>query len=150
MRKAYLRWSVLAVLFLGALVSPRAFAGEAESPVDDEMEALNSAVRKANRHYADAAKKDSTLTLIAEMQAHVQAAKKLSPSKAAKLTGAEKTKYVATYQKNLDDLLADIATLKDAVAGGNADLAKLQLEKIGQLKESSHKELGIEEKKDKK
>ena len=150
MRKAYLRWSMLAVLFLGALASPRAFAGEAESPVDDAMQALNSAIRKANRHYADPAKKDSTLTLVAEMQAHVEAAKKMSPSKAAKLAGAEKDKYVAVYQKNLDDLLQDIAALKAAVTAGQADVAKAQLDKIAQLKESSHKELGIEEKKEKK
>ncbi len=150
MKKTCLRWSWVAVLLLGILALRPSWAGEAESPVDDEMQALNAAVRKANRHYADAAKKDSTLTLVAEMQAHVEAAKKMSPSKAAKLAGAEKDKYVATYQKNLDDLLQDIAKLKAAVTAGQADVAKAQLDKIAQLKESSHKELGIEEKKEKK
>ena len=150
MRKTCLRLCGLAVLSLGLLAGQRSWAGEAESPVDDEMRALNSAVRKASRHYADAAKKDSTLTLVAEMEAHVQAAKKLTPSKATKLAGAEKDKYVAAYQKNLDDLLVDIAALKAAVTAGQADTAKAQLDKIGQLKESSHKELGIEEKKEKK
>ena len=150
MKKTCLRWSLVAVLLLGTLTLRPIWAGEAESPVDDAMQALNSAIRKANRHYADAAKKDSTLTLVAEMQAHVEAAKKMSPSKAAKLAGAEKDKYVAAYQKNLDALLQDIATLKAAVTAGQADVAKTQLDKIAQLKESSHKELGVEEKKDKK
>lgn len=149
MKQTCVRWTLLAVLLLGTLSLRPIWAGEAESPVDDEMQALNAAVRKANRHYADPAKKDSTLTLVAEMQEHVQAAKKMSPKKAAKLTGAEKDKYVATYQKNLDDLLKDIATLKEAVTAGQADAAKAQLDKIAQLKESSHKELGVEEKKDK-
>ena len=150
MKKNYLRWSVLAILCVGALACQLAIAGEAESPVDDEMQALNSAIRKATRHYADPAKKESTLTLVAEMQQRVQAAQKLSPAKAAKLTGAEKDKYVAAYQKHLTALLQDIATLKDAVTAGNTEVAKVQLDKIGQLKESSHKELGIEEKKEKK
>ena len=150
MKKTCLRWSWIVVLLLGTVAWHPTWAGEAESPVDDEMQALNAAVRKANRHYSDAAKKDSTLELVAEMQAHVQASKKLSPAKAGKLAGAEKDKYVAAYQKNLDDLLQDIAALKAAVAAGQTDVAKAQLDKISQLKESSHKELGVEEKKDKK
>lgn len=141
MRKTFITLLTVVALSRGA------WAGEAESPVDDAMQALNTAVRKANRHYADPAKKDATLELVAEMQKQAETCKTLAPLRAGKLTGDDKTKFMAQYQKHLDTLLGDIATLKAAIAAGKTDDAKAVLDKIGSLKESSHKDLGVEEKK---
>ena len=77
------------------------------------------------------------------MQKNVDAAKTLTPSKAEKLTGDERAKYLKTYKKNLDELSTEIAALKQAIDSGASDKAKAALDKIGQLKNSSHKELGV-------
>jgi len=147
MNRVRFNWAMVAVLAAGLVSLQVARAGEAESPVDDEMQALNAACRKVNRRYEDPSKKDATLELIAEIQQHAETCKKLTPKKAEKLTGDEKAKYLATYQKHLDALLKDVAALKDAIAAGKTADAKAVLDKIGQMKESSHKELGVEEKK---
>ena len=115
-----------------------------DSPLQKEMETINRDVRKLGRQYSDATKKDDSLQLVAEMQKSADTAKGLTPSKAEKLTGAEKTKYMDTYKKDMDALMKEIAALKGAIETGKTDQAKAELDKINQLKMSSHKELSVQ------
>ena len=117
--------------------------GEHESPLHDEMEGMNHALRLVNRQYTDLTQKASTLALVAEMQKHAETAKTLVPPKAAKLTGDQQAQYLTTFHSDLDKLIAEIAALKQAIAADQADVAKAEIGKISQLKESSHKELGV-------
>ena len=66
-----------------------------------------------------------------------------TPPKADKLTGDDQTKYLDTFHKDLDGVIKEIGLLKQAIAADKADAAKTEIEKIAQLKESSHKELGV-------
>jgi soluble cytochrome b562 len=116
----------------------------AAASVHDEMEAINRTVRQLGRQIADPAQKASSLALVAEIEKHATTARSLTPSRVEKLDGAEKTKYIATFQKNLDALLRELGVLKDALAHDHFDVAKAELQKIGQLKNASHKELGVE------
>ena len=129
--------SALVVLTLGLLLPLRTFAqgGKEESPLHNEMEAINQ--------YADPAQKASTLELVATMQKHAETARTLTPPKAEKLTGDDQTKYVDTFHKDLDALLKEIGLLKQALTTDKTDAAKAEIDKIAQLKESSHKELGV-------
>jgi soluble cytochrome b562 len=115
-----------------------------DSPLHGEMEAINRAARQLGRQLDDPTQKTSSLELLASMQKHAEKAKAFTPPKADKLSGDEKTKLVATFQKDLDALLNEIATLKDAITNDKAEAAKASFQRIQQLKDSSHKELGVE------
>ena len=141
MKKILTRSNVFVVLF--ALLMPlRLFA--ADSPLQVEMSAINRSVRALSRQYADPAQKASSLELVAALQKHAATAKTLTPPKANTGTAEEKAKYVDTFHKDLDKLLVEIAALKAAIAAGKTDVAKAEIDKIGQLKASSHKELGVD------
>jgi soluble cytochrome b562 len=134
----------LFVLLATPFASLKLFAqGEHESPLHDEMEAMGHALRLVNRQYADLTQKASTLALVAEMQKHAETAKTLVPPKAAKMTGDQQTQYLDTFHNDLDKLITEIAALKQAITADQTDVAKAEIEKIGQLKQSSHKELGV-------
>jgi len=122
---------------------PGGAGGEAHSPVQKQMGIIQRDYRKLTRQYADPAQKSSSLDLVAEMQKSAETAKGLTPSGADKKSDAEKSKYLDTYKKDLDALLKEIGTLKDAIDAGEKEKAKAELDKIGQLKSSSHKELGV-------
>jgi soluble cytochrome b562 len=141
-RSSHSLW--LFVLLAVPFVPLNLFAqGEHESPLHDEMEGMNHALRLINRQYADPAQKASTLALVAEMQKHAEAAKTLVPPKASKMSGDQQTQYLNSFHNDLDKLITEIAALKQAVTADQTDVAKAEIEKIGQLKESSHKELGV-------
>ncbi len=114
------------------------------SSVHDEMEAINRSVRQLGRQIADPAQKTSSLALVAEIEKHATTARALTPSRAQKLAGDEQAKYTATFQKNLDALLRELGALKTALASDKFDVARVELQKIAQLKDASHKELGVE------
>ena len=132
------------MLLIAPLAPLNLFAQDGhESPLHDEMEGMNHALRLVNRQYADLTQKTSTLALVAEMQKHAETAKTLAPPKAAKLTGDQQTQYLNSFHNDLDKLIVEIAALKQAITADQIDVAKAEIQKISQLKESSHKELGV-------
>jgi hypothetical protein len=130
---------------LAALVLPwSTFAAEEhESPLHDQMEAMNRSFRQLGRQYTDPAQKASTLGLAADMLKHAQTARTLTPPKADKLSGDDQTKYLDTFHKDLDALIKEIGNLQQAVTADQTDVVKAEIDKIAQLKGSSHKELGV-------
>jgi hypothetical protein len=80
----------------------------------------------------DPAQKASSLKLVAAIQKHAETAKSLSPSKTAKLTGEEQTKYAGTFQKDINSLLKEIATLKEAITADKMDVTKVSDEELQQ------------------
>ena len=133
-------------LLLATMLLPlQTFAAEAGSPsVGPQMDAINGSIRRLNRQIADPAQKATSLELVATIQKNAETAKTLTPSKAATMTGDEKAKYIATFQKDIDALLKEIGVLKVAIAADKTDDAKAALQKIGDLRNSSHQELGVD------
>jgi soluble cytochrome b562 len=117
--------------------------GGKDSPLHNEMEAINRSLRLINRQYADPAQKASTLELVAAMEKHAETARTLTPPKSDKMAAADQAKYLGAFHKDLDALIKEIGLLKQAVTAGKADAAKAEIDKISQLKDSSHKELGV-------
>ena len=134
-----------AILALILLLPLRTFAqgGGKDSPLHGEMEAINRSLRLINRQYADLAQKASTLELVTTMQKHAETARTLTPPKSEKMAAADQAKYLDTFHKDLDALLKEIGLLKQALAADKTDAAKAEIDKIKQLEDSSHKELGI-------
>src|SRR5579862_48281 len=141
--KTIIRRSRLFVLLFALCLPLTAFAQKPESPLHDQMEAMNHAFRQVGRQYTDPAQKTSTLDLVAQMQQHAETARTLTPPKTDKLSGDEQTKYIDTFHKDLDALIKEIGTLKQAITDDKADVAKAEIDKIAQLKGASHKELGV-------
>jgi len=133
------------VVFLLTLFLPlRTFAeGGKDSPLRGEMEAINRSLRLINRQYADPAQKVSTLELVATMQKHAETARTLTPPKSEKMAAADQAKYLDTFHKDLGALLKEIGLLKQALAADKTDAAKAEIDKIKQLEDLSHKELGV-------
>jgi hypothetical protein len=143
--KTILQRSALVVLTLTLLLPLRAIAQEKkDSPLHGEMEAMNRALRLINRQYNDPALKVSTLELAATMQKHAQTARTLTPPKSEKLTGDDQAKYLDTFHKDLDAVIKEMGLLQQAIAADKTDAAKAEIDKIKQLEESSHKELGVD------
>ena len=139
-----IRSSHVLVLFATVLIPLSAFAGGGhESPLHDEMEGINQDFRLVNRQYADPAQKASTLNFVVDMQKHAQKARTLIPPKADKMSGADQTKYIDAFHNDLDTLIKEIGALQQAIAADKLDVAKTEIAKIAQLKDSSHKELGV-------
>ena len=141
--KTIIRRPHFLVLLAPLVLSLNAFAAGHESPLHDEMEGLNQDFRLVNRQYADPAQKVSTLNFVADMQKHAQKARTLTPPKAGKLSGADQAKYVDTFHNDLDALIKEIGALQQAITADKLDVAKTEIAKIAQLKDSSHKELGV-------
>ena len=143
MKTTFLR-SAFVVLTLALLLPLRTFAqGGKDSPLHNEMEAINRSLRLINRQYADPAQKAATLELVATMQKHAETARPLTPPKSEKMATADQAKYLDTFHKDLDALIKEIGLLKQAITAGKMDATKAEIDKISQLKDSSHKELGV-------
>ena len=143
MKTTFQRYAFV-VLTLALLLPVRTFAeGGKDSPLHNEMEAINRSLRLINRQYADPAQKASTMELIATMQKHAETARTLTPPKSEKLPAADQTKYLDAFHKDLDALIKEIGLLKQALATSKTDAAKVEIDKIKQLEDSSHKELGV-------
>jgi soluble cytochrome b562 len=143
--KTMIHRSCLVVLSFALLAPLTAFAQKPESPVHDEMGAINHSFRQITRQYTDPTKKADTLDLVAQMQKHAETARTLTPPKADTLSGDDKTKYIDTFHKDLDALIKEIGALKQAITDDKADVVKAEIDKIAQLKNSSHRELGVGE-----
>ena len=132
------------VLLCAWLMPAATFSAEGkDSPLQTQMDGINHSLRTLKRQYTDPAQKTSSLALVAEMQKHAETARTLTPPKAAKGTAEEQAKYLDTFHKDLDKLLQEIAALKAAITADKIDVATAEIEKIGQLRDSSHKELGV-------
>lgn len=143
--KTIIQRSNIFILLIALLMPLRLFAAEGkDSPLQSQMDTINRSLRSLNRQYADPAQKASSLELVVAMEKHAATARTLTPPKAEKGTAEEKAKYLDAFHKDLDKLIKEIAALKVAIAADKTDVAKAEIDKIGQLKDSSHKELGVE------
>ncbi len=144
--KTILRRSVLVVLTLVLLPPLSTFAQEKkEDPLHSEMEAMNHSLRQISRQYTDLSQKASTLELVDTLQKHAETARGLTPPKANTLSGDDQTKLLDTFHKDLDAVITEIGLLKQAVAADKNDDVKAELDKLMQLKQSGHTDLGVGE-----
>ena len=139
-----LRRVAFVVLTLALLLPLRSFAQEKkESPLHDEMEAMNHSLRQISHQYTDLSQKTSTLALVDEMLKHAETARGLMPPQVEKLTGDEQTKKLDTFHSDLDGVIKEIGNLKTAVAADKTSDIKAEIDKLWGLKQAGHKDLGV-------
>jgi soluble cytochrome b562 len=113
---------------------------EPETELGGHMEKLNGAYRKMKRQIADPAKNESSLTLLATVKTHAEAALKLKPDTTSAKPAAEQAEYVASYQKEMKKMIELVDKLEVALkAGKNDEAAKIVTDLDAQQK-SSHKQ----------
>ena len=134
----------LAVLSLTLLLPVRTFAqGGKDSPLHAEMEGMNRSLKLIGRQYTDPAQKASTLELVATMQKHAETARTMTPPKLDKMSPEDQAKTLDTFHKDLNAVINEIDLLKAAISADNSAVAKAEIDKLKQLKESGHKDLGV-------
>src|SRR5882762_4000969 len=68
-----------------------------DTPLEDEMIAANTALKKLKTQITDASKNQSSLELIQEMEKHFLTAKGMEPARTKK--ESDKAKFLADYRK---------------------------------------------------
>ena len=115
-------------------------ASAAEStPLEDQMEKLNKALKLVKRNLADASAKDANLAKIADAKAAIAEAKKLEPAMTKTIPAAQKEKFVADYRASIDETAKALDELKAAIEGGKSDEAAKIMEKLDLQKKEGHK-----------
>jgi soluble cytochrome b562 len=128
---------------LTALLAAAAFTvpamAEEDTPLTQEMEKLNKAIKLVNRGLSDPAKKDENLAKIAEAKAALEKALTMEPAKVKDIPAGEKEKFMTGYKAAMQDSLKALEELRAAIAAGKADEAAKAMEKLNGQKKEAHK-----------
>jgi len=142
----------LLCLAVVVLLAPGARADEPAPPkLADEMGEINRNFRLVKHQWEDPAQKADTLKLVDVMLKHAQVAQTLTPPRLDKLAPDpdSRAKYLAAYHKHIGELITEIGVLKSLISAGKAEDIQDEIQKIGELKETSPDELGVKSGKDK-
>lgn len=134
------------VLALVLTLTPATFGAEAkqrnrpETDIEKSMDQMGGAFRKLRRQISDSAQNAASLELIGKIRAGAQEARKYVPQRAADLPEADRAKFTGYYQSKMDEFIAALDKLADAIrAGDNAEAAK-QCSALDQLRRADHRE----------
>src|SRR5271155_1010263 len=109
---------------LPGFVTPAAHADEEDTALSREMKGMNKDFKQLKALLADPAKKAESLALVADMKNHAAAARDLDPANAKKIPEADRGKWIADYQKEIDKLTAVYDKLQAAITADKPDEAK--------------------------
>jgi len=106
--------------------------------LEDQMSAMNKAWRSIRRQIKDPAKNDSTLEFVAKVKEAAQKSVDMTPILAEELSGAEKKKFMAGYQKAMKSTVALIGDLEAALKAGDNAKAEEIVGKINDARKKGH------------
>jgi len=124
--------------------APAAAAGpakdkEPKTELETKMGKVARAMRALRKQAADASMNDSSLKLVAAMEAGLTAAMDLTPAKAADLPDDQKPQFIADYKAGLKGMLDVLAKLEADFKAGNNDDAVKVLAEVAALEKKDHK-----------
>jgi hypothetical protein len=135
MRKFWLMAFAIVMSFAISASFVRA-ADKPASPLEDEMNAANDALKKLKPQITDSSKNQASLQLIQEMQKHFLAAKGMEPARAKKET--DKAKFLMEYHKAMINLMSEMLKLESAVVDNKNDEAAGILKNLAKIKTDGH------------
>jgi hypothetical protein len=108
------------------------------------MSIMNRNLRTLRKQVTDPTKKDDNLQLVSEMERGCLGAKALiPPGVTARIKDeARKAEVVATYRKQLVQMMQKLLTLESDLLDGKADDAQKDLDAVIQLRDASHELMG--------
>lgn len=110
-----------------------------ESPLHDQMEEMNAAMRFFLKTGASAENRVKALETVAKFQGAIVASKSMTPATAAQVEEAKRAEFVTGYRKMLVEVLATSCRLEAALLEGKYDDAnRIAREDLAALKKSGH------------
>lgn len=110
----------------------------------DTMEDIEHTYEDLLKQAKDPSKKDSTLKLIAKMQALVLAAKEM-PAPVKRVDAANRDKAPAEYRALMVRMMRDLLTAEEQISAGKFDAAAATLEGMKKLQDEGHQLFKVEE-----
>lgn len=112
--------------------------GQEDTPLQKEMEGIEKEMKNLRRTLRKAEQKDDSLKSVAAIKASATKCKALVPAMAKTVPAAEREKFVAAYQKSMDEFIAEADKLEAAVKAGKSDEA-LEIHKhLKELEDAGH------------
>jgi hypothetical protein len=122
-------------------------AATAAAPDDDKktdlemrMDRMGKAFRKLKKQVADPAQNDSSLQLVATMDAAAKESLELTPAKAADLPEDQRAKFEEDFKAGIKGMQDEFAKLRAALTAGKNDDAVKIVAEIDSLEKKDHKE----------
>jgi soluble cytochrome b562 len=119
---------------------------EKKTELGKRMDRVGKAFRKLRKQVADPAQNESSLQLIATMQAAAKEALQFNPAKADDLPADQRPKFDEDFRAGVNQLLDKLSALKDTVAAGKNDEAAKMVADIIDFEKKEHKEFRRPEK----
>jgi len=135
---AALLTALLVAFSLIAAPSLRAAEEKKDTELQKRMEEIESGLKKLRRTLRKPEENAESLKTIGQVKAAMEASKKLPPAMAASLPEAERAKFIESYKKDIDAVIAEMGKMEKAVKDGkNAD-AQAVLKKLSEMEEAGH------------
>ena len=113
---------------------------EDETELGKAMSKMNGAWRKLRKQAGDATANASSLELATTMKACAEKALTFEPAMAADKPAADRSKFVADYQKQMKDFIALADQLTAAFKANDNAAAQALIQKMGAAQKEGHKE----------
>ena len=111
-----------------------------ETELGNTMEKMNGAWRKLRKQAGDAASNAASLELVATIRACAEKALTFRPARVEDVPAADREKFVADFQKQIRELIAQVGKLEEAFQAGDNTAALAVIQKMGALQKEGHKE----------
>ncbi len=119
--------------------APKAKAEEPKTEIGKSMQKMNAALRNLRSQAADAALNRQSVEAVATIRKEALAARALVPVKAADVPAAERAKFMADYNKGIDQLVALLDRIEAAFKASDNATAATLVGEIGGIQKASHK-----------
>ena len=129
--------ALLVALSLLAAPAPVS-ADEKETELSKKMEEVETGLKKLRRTLRKTEENAESLKTIAQVKGLMEECKKLTPAMASSLPEAERAKFVESYKKDMDAVIADMGKMEKAVKDGKNDEAQNILKKLSEKEEAGH------------
>lgn len=113
---------------------------EKKTELDIKMGHVAKALKKLKKQVGDPSKNDSSLELVATMEANMKDALNLTPERTADLPEADRPKFIEAYKAGINAMLDKFSALKGALAANNNGDAQKIISDIGPLEKKDHKQ----------
>jgi hypothetical protein len=111
---------------------------QAESPLEERMEAIEAELGAIRRAIRDEATYPDALAAIARMEAATLAAKLLPPPMAATLPEADRPRFLRDYRKMMVDMVAAELALETALLDGDGEAIGAAFKALRAFEDAGH------------
>ena len=137
LQKTIASFAILAAFVIG-MHPAMSRADEHETELGGKMKIINKSVKALKGQISDATKQQSTIDLLETAKKAADEAKKLQPEKAKDVPEADRAKFIADYQAQMDKLIGDFGKIEDAVKAGKFDDATKLYGDLNGVKREGH------------